>query len=80
MPDAIAVGDRIQVQIIGESRVRTVVLTADRHDPDLGLISVRHPSGRALLGATEDEEIKFELNGQEKRWIVLRVEKAAQQT
>jgi len=75
IPLTIAVGDRIQIQILGESRVRTVVLTADKHDPDLGFISVKHPSGRALLGATEDEEIEFELNGQEKRWMVLRVEK-----
>ena len=78
--DAIVVeiGDRVQVQANGDSRVRVVTLTANKHDPDLGTISVQHPSGAALLGAEEDEEIEFEVAGKSHRWMVVQIEKARQ--
>ncbi len=72
----VAVGDRVQVQIGNESRVRVVVLTGDRHDPDLGVVSVKHPAGAALLGAREEEEIEFSVNGRSMRWMVISIEKA----
>jgi len=72
----VEVGDRVQIQIGNESRARLITLTADRHDPDLGLVSVRHPAGKALLGAAEDEEIEFSVDNREFRWMVVRIEKA----
>jgi len=59
---AVEIGDRVQVQVGEDTRVRVITLAADRHDPDLGIISVRHPAGTALLGAQEDEEIEFEFD------------------
>lgn len=74
----VEIGDRVQVQANGDSRVRVITLTANKHDPDLGTISVQHPSGAALLGAEEDEEIEFEVDGKSHRWMVVQIEKARQ--
>ena len=41
---SVQIGDRVQVQVGEDTRVRVLTLTADRHDPDLGIISVRHPA------------------------------------
>lgn len=71
----VQVNDRIQVQTVGDSRVRVVTLTANRHDPDLGFISTNHPSGAALLGAEEDSEIEFEIDGKSHYWMVVKIEK-----
>jgi transcription elongation GreA/GreB family factor/very-short-patch-repair endonuclease len=72
--NVVGIGDRIQVQVGGDSRIRVVTLTADRHDPDLGTISAQHPSGAALLGTEEDEEIEFEVDGKFHRWMVVKIE------
>jgi len=72
----VEIGDRVQVQANDDSRVRVITLTANKHDPDLGAISVQHPSGAALLGAEEDEEIEFEVDGKSHRWMVVHIEKA----
>jgi very-short-patch-repair endonuclease len=73
--NVVEIGDRVQVQVSGDARVRVVTLSADWHDPDRGIISARHPSGAALLGAEEDEEIEFEIDGKAHRWMVVKVEK-----
>jgi very-short-patch-repair endonuclease len=73
---SVEVGDRAQVQVSNESRVRVILLTPDRHDPDVGIISAKHPSGAALLGAREDEEVEFSLDGRLIRWMVVKIEKA----
>jgi transcription elongation GreA/GreB family factor len=52
-------------------------LTADHHDPDLGFISASQPEGAAILGAQEDEEVEFEVNGRPMRSIIVKVEKAS---
>jgi transcription elongation GreA/GreB family factor len=65
----------VQVQVSEDARVRVVTLSADRHDPDLGVISAQHPSGAALVGAQEDEEIEFEIDGKPRHWMVIKVEK-----
>lgn len=72
---AVEIGDRVQVQISGDTRVRVVKLTSSKHDPGLGIISAQHPSGAALLGAEEDEEIEFEIDGKPHRWMVIKIEK-----
>jgi very-short-patch-repair endonuclease len=72
---AVEIGDRVQVQVGEDTRVRVITLTADRHDPDLGIISVRHPAGAALLGAQEDEEIEFEFDNKLRQWMVIKIEK-----
>ena len=51
-------------------------ITADRNDPDLGIISIRHPAGAALLGAQEDEEIEFEMDNKPRQWMVIKIEKS----
>jgi very-short-patch-repair endonuclease len=71
----VEIGDRVQVQVGGDTRVRVVTLMADRHDPDLGIISAQHPSGAALLGAEEDEEIEFEIDNKSRHWMVIKIEK-----
>jgi transcription elongation GreA/GreB family factor len=71
----VEIGDRVQVQMSGDTRVRVVKLTSDKHDPDLGIISAQHPSGAALLGAEEDEEIEFEIDGKPHRWMIIKIER-----
>jgi very-short-patch-repair endonuclease len=71
----VEIGDRVQVQMSGDTRVRVIKLTSDKHDPDLGIISAQHPSGAALLGAEEDEEIEFEIDGKPHRWMVVKIER-----
>jgi very-short-patch-repair endonuclease len=72
---SVEIGDRVQVQVGEDTRVRVLTLTADRHDPDLGIISVRHPAGAALLGAQEDEEVEFEIDNNPRQWMVIKIEK-----
>jgi len=72
--NVVEINDRIQVQVNSDKRIRVVTLTANRHDPDLGFISVQHPSGAALYGAEEDEEIEFELDGKSHRWMVVKID------
>jgi hypothetical protein len=69
--NAVEIGDRVQVQVGEDTRVRVITLTADRSDRDLGIISVRHPAGAALLGAQEDEEIEFEFDNKPRQWMVI---------
>ncbi|MGE0278105.1 MAG: AAA domain-containing protein [Nitrospiraceae bacterium] len=76
MDNVVEIGDRVQVQVSGDTRVRVVTLTANQHDPDLGFISVAHPSGKALQGAEEDDEIEFEIDKKVHRWMVVKIEKA----
>lgn len=71
----VEVGDRVQVQIGDESRMRVVLLTVDRDDSDLGVVSLNHPAGAALHGAREDEEIEFSIDGRSMRWVVVSIEK-----
>ena len=71
----VEIGDRVQVQMSGDTRVRVVKLASDKHDPDLGIISAQHPSGAALLGSEEDEEIEFEIDGKPHRWMVVKIER-----
>ena len=71
----VEIGDRVQVQMSEDERIRVVTLTADRHDPDLNVISARHPAGAALLGAKEDEQIEFEVDGEPRHWMVVKIEK-----
>ena len=71
----VRIGDVVQVQTGADARVRIVRLTANRHDPELGVISVQHPSGAALLGAHEDDEIEFEIDHRVHRWLVLKVDR-----
>jgi hypothetical protein len=73
--NAVEIGDRVQVQVGEDTRARVISLTANRHDPDLGIISVRHPAGAALLGAQEDEEIEFELDNKLRQWMIIKIEK-----
>ncbi|MGH7985846.1 MAG: AAA domain-containing protein, partial [Candidatus Binataceae bacterium] len=73
--DAVAIGDRVQVQD-GESRIHVVTVTVNRDEPELGFVSASQTAGAALLGAREDEEVEFKLNGKAMRWTVIKVEKA----
>ncbi|MGH9440235.1 MAG: GreA/GreB family elongation factor, partial [Terriglobia bacterium] len=74
----VEIGDRVQIQANSEARIRTVTLTEGQHDPDFAQISVDHPSGAALLGAEEEDEIEFEIDGKPHRWMVVHVEKGHQ--
>jgi very-short-patch-repair endonuclease len=74
MSNVVAVGNRIQIQG-SDGRIRVVALTTDHHEPDLGFISVSQPEGAALLGAQEDEEIEFEINGKSARSMIIKIEK-----
>lgn len=71
----VEIGDRVQVQMSGDTRVRVVKSMSDKHDPDLGIISAQHPSGAALLGAEEDEEIEFEIDGKPHQWMIIKIER-----
>jgi hypothetical protein len=73
--NTVEIGDRVQVQVGEDTRVRVITLTAGRSEPDLGIISVRHPAGAALLGAQEDEEIEFEIDNKPRQWMVIKIEK-----
>lgn len=75
--DLVEIGSRVQVQMNHNARISVVTLTENRHEPDLGMVSVQHPSGAALLGAEEDEEVEFEIDGKSQRWMVMQIEKVS---
>ena len=75
LDNVVEIGDRVQIQGSHDGRVHVVRLTADHHEPDLGFISVLQPEGAAMLGAQEDEEVEFEVNGRPMRSIIVKVEK-----
>jgi len=76
--ERVRIGDRVQVQTGVDARVRLVLLTADRDDPDLGVISVKHPAGAALLGAGEDDEVEFDIDGKIHNWLVVAIDRERQ--
>ena len=54
------VGDRVLIAYNDEpSRQRTIAISANEHDPELGILGVDAPLAQVLLGAAENEEVEF---------------------
>jgi hypothetical protein len=75
--DSIRVGDRVVIRHLDENKTSTYTLSMARNDPVSGLLRADSPLGKGLLGAAEEDEVAFEVDGRTRRVLVLRVERAA---
>jgi very-short-patch-repair endonuclease len=75
--DSIRVGDRVVIRHLDEDKTSTYTLSMARHDPVSGLLRADSPLGKGLLGAAEEDEVAFEVDGGTRRVLVLRVERTA---
>ena len=56
----VQVGDRVLIAYNDEpSRQRTIAISANEHDPELGILGVDAPLAQVLPGAAENEEVEF---------------------
>jgi transcription elongation GreA/GreB family factor/very-short-patch-repair endonuclease len=69
------IGDRVIVRYMDESRNASFEITADRDDVVNGHVSASSPLGRQLLGAQEEDELEYDVNGTLKRVLVMRIER-----
>ena len=59
-PDVVEVGDTVRVIYLdGDKSARVVTLSSNRNAPDLGIVHIKEPLGRALLGAEKAEEVEI---------------------
>ncbi|MFN0191764.1 MAG: AAA family ATPase [Aestuariivirga sp.] len=73
----VEVGDSIVLLYEGDGgRQYTITISSDRHDPDNGIWSWQHKSGRSLLGAEEEDVVEIETPQGIRRATILRVDKA----
>ncbi len=73
--DAIRLHDRVVVQYLDDRKLLTFTLTKDRDDLTNGFLPATSPLGERLLGASEDEEIEFEIGGRMRRVLILKVDR-----
>jgi hypothetical protein len=79
-PDVIEVGDTVRVIYLqGDKSAREVTLSSNRNAPDLGIVHVNEPLGRALLGAEKEDEIEILVGTNVRLARVDRITKAADQ-
>jgi transcription elongation GreA/GreB family factor len=71
----IQVGDRVIIRYLDDNKSVSFILTADRHDPTNGYVSVSNPLGAILLGCNEEDEVEIETSGAVRRALVVRVER-----
>ena len=72
----IEVGDRVLVTFNDEpGRQHTIVINRDGTDPAVGIYSMNHPIGKALLGAMVEDEIPFTFGENVRTATVLGIEK-----
>ncbi|MER3446646.1 MAG: transcription elongation factor GreA [Candidatus Dadabacteria bacterium] len=57
-------GDKVTYQLVGP----------DESEPENGLISVTSPIGRALLGKRVDDEVKVQVPGGIREFVILKIE------
>ena len=75
--DAAAVGDLIVMTYIGqENRPLRYRLSQGDNDLTNGILSIREPLGAAVLGARADDEVAVLIGAEERRVVVLSVDKA----
>ena len=77
-PDAIRIGDRVVIQYLDDRKQLTVTLTKDRDDITNGYLPVTSPLGSQLLGASEDEEVEFNIGDRVRRVLILRADRPVQ--
>ncbi len=68
-------GDRVVIRYLDDNKTATFTLTSDRNDPLNGLLSVNSPLGSRLIGLVEEDETEFEVDGQKRRVLVVRMER-----
>lgn len=72
----IEVGDKVLVAFSDEpGRQHTLVIRQDGEDPAMGIYSIDHPVGKALLGAMVEDQITLALGDQVRTATVLGIEK-----
>jgi len=77
-PDVVEVGDTVHVIYLqGDKSAREVTLSSNRNAPDLGIVHVNEPLGRALLGAEKEDEIEILVGTNVRLARVDRITKAA---
>ena len=69
------VGDRVVARFEETQNQRTLILRETGLDLNMGIITLEHPLGKALLNSSEDDEIEYEFEGRVRRVTVLKVQK-----
>jgi transcription elongation GreA/GreB family factor len=74
-----ALGDRVLVVFDDEpGRHHTLVISTDRTDAALGIYSVEHSVGKALLGAMVEDEIPIAIGDKTRNATILGIAKPSQ--
>ncbi|HLH95613.1 MAG TPA: AAA domain-containing protein [Xanthobacteraceae bacterium] len=74
----IGIGDWVTVRYVENNRVRKLRISADQNEPGKGIIWARSPLGAALLRATIDDEVEYELKPGENRVVLVQAIEPAQ--
>jgi Transcription elongation factor, GreA/GreB, C-term len=73
--EGIRVGDRVIIRYLDENKTASYTLSNERNDNLNGLLSVRTPLGKHLLGCVEEDEIELEVSGHKRRVLIVRTER-----
>lgn len=76
--DGIREGDRIVVRYLDDQKLATYSLSSRPGDELNGVLSTSSSLGSRLIGAGEEDEVEFEVDGQVRRVIVVRTERPVQ--
>ncbi len=77
-PNYISVGDTVHVRYLSDTQtIIKVTLSEKLNAPDQGIVHVKEPLGRALLGMEEGDEIEVLIGSYLREAIIERVTKAA---
>ena len=72
----IEIGDSVVLAYNDEpSHQRTIRISADLADPDMGILHKDKPISRALLGAEEEEELEIPAGGASRTVTIMHIEK-----
>jgi very-short-patch-repair endonuclease len=74
----IGIGDWVTLRYVDNNRVRKLQISEDQHEPENGVIWSRSTLGAALLDATIDDEVEYELKPGQHRVVVVQAIEAAQ--
>jgi very-short-patch-repair endonuclease/transcription elongation GreA/GreB family factor len=73
----VELGDRVVARFEETQNQRTLMLREAGLDFNMGIITLEHPLGEALLNSSEDDEIEYQFEGRFRRVTVLKIEKGA---
>lgn len=71
------IGDSLVIRYTDTNKVMRVHMSDRENRPNEGIINVGQPLGRALLGASVDDEVEFSVAGKTRAVIIERIEREA---